>query len=301
MKWSRTAGALGLWACVGAVVALAAPARVKVYEKDSKYHHIRVDASADGFVYLSFDRTRGLQSAVKLGSPGYLALPYTRTAFAGLAFLGKDPKDVLFVGLGGGSMPMFMRHHYPRANVDIAEIDPQILEVAKEYFDFKEDGKMKVHIKDGRDFIRRTKRKYDIIFLDAYNSKGIQFHLTTREFLAQVRARLKPQGLVVSNIWSPTHNKFHDAMMRTYQAVFPELYLFRAGNTGNELFVATPWRGQVPHEKVVARAREIAHQKPFSYDLVAVVAEQYKYASKMRLDASVLTDDYAPVNILNAD
>lgn len=294
-------GVLAILAAVGLLAAPQAPQSVVRFDKDSQYHHIRVVASTDGFVRLSFDRVRGTQSVVKLGDPGYLHLAYTRTAFVGLAFLSEEPADVLFVGLGGGSMPMFVRHHYGGVSIDIAEIDPMVVEVAGEYFGFKADGRMKVHVKDGRVYIRRSKKKYDVIFLDAYNDNSIPFHLTTEEFLKQVSEHLKPGGWVVSNVWSPRSNKFHHSMVKTYQSVFPQFYVFSAGETGNDIFVASPRKGAVKQEDVVARAREIALKRPFSYDLAAIAAEQFQDGSSIKVKAPVLTDDYAPVTIIRVD
>jgi spermidine synthase len=51
--------------------------------------------------------------------------------------------------------------------MDVVEIDADILPVAS-YFYFKENEKLKVHSGDARQFIKRSKKKYDIIFLDAY-------------------------------------------------------------------------------------------------------------------------------------
>jgi spermidine synthase len=304
MRSRALIGAAALCALVALAAGPRAARRRKVMEKDSHYHLIRVEADTDGFVYLYFDRTRALQSKVKLGEPGYLDLPYARTAFAGLAFLDKDPKRVLFVGLGGGSMPMFMRHHYPTLDIDIAEIDPMVFEVAKEHFGFKEDPKMTVHLKDGRVYLRRAekrKKKFDVVFLDAYTSKMIPPHLATKEFLEELRDLLQPGGYIVSNIWGADANEFHDAMVTTYQAVFRHFYVLPVPGRTSEIFVATAAKEKVERDDVVARAQIIGRERSFSYDLAALARTQYRYASDMRVEHGfLLTDDRPVVNVLKA-
>ena len=81
------------------------------------------------------------------------------------------PRCLLVLGLGGGVIPRDMRHYYPEAEIDVVEIDDAIPPLAVRYFAFKEDEKMKVHVQDGRVFIKKQLRheevpKYDIIVLD---------------------------------------------------------------------------------------------------------------------------------------
>jgi spermidine synthase len=285
---------IGAWI---AVVSLGQAYEV-VFEGESLYHHIMV-TEEDGFRYLSFDETRGTQSAMKLRDPLYLHYIYTRLAFAGLAFSG-EPKDVLFVGLGGASMPKFFRHYYPEANVDIAEIDPMIVEVAKKYFDFVEDRLTHVYVKDGRVFLTKTDKRYDLIFLDAYNTNWIPFHLTTKEFMEEVRRHLKPDGAAVSNIWSPTLNQYFEAEIKTLQATFPELYIFPGLSSGNYIFVTTNQPGQIPKYKVADRAAQITREKKLGFDLGDLVKSTYQYATRRPCKAEILTDDHAPVEVLRS-
>ena len=166
------------------------------------------------------------------------------------------------MGLGGGSIPKFIHRCFPEINIDIVEIDPQVVEVSKKYFNFKESAKMKVHVDDGRLFIKRTSKLYDVIILDAYNNHSIPFHMTTQEFLREVKSKLKPNGVVASNIWSPSSNKFHNSEILTYQSVFPQLYLFRGLSSGNYIFVATQDTQVINKEDLISRAEKIPdHQE----------------------------------------
>lgn len=57
------------------------------------------------------------------------------------------------VGLGGGSLPLFVHDHFPRSRIEAVEIDPSMLEVATQWFGFSQSDRMKVHIADGLDYI----------------------------------------------------------------------------------------------------------------------------------------------------
>jgi len=275
------------------------PAYEILFEGESLYHHIKVTEDG-GYRFLSFSEARGRQSAMKVSDPIFLYYIYARVAFAGLAFCDSDPRDVLFVGLGGASMPKFFRRHYPEANVDIAEIDPVVVRVAKKYFAFSPGKKTNVYILDGRVFLSKTQKKYDIIFLDAYNAFSIPFHLTTKEFMEEVRRHLKPAGVVVSNIWSPDLNRYFEAEIKTFQAVFPELYIFPCLNSGNYIFIATNRPGRIPRGKIIERARKIGREKKFHFDLADLVRSTYQYATHRPCKAAVLTDNHAPVNVLRS-
>lgn len=69
------------------------------------------------------------------------------------SFFTEIPLALLVVGLGGGSLPLFVHDHFPKSCIDAVEIDPSMLEVATQWFGFSQSDRMKVHIADGLDYI----------------------------------------------------------------------------------------------------------------------------------------------------
>ncbi|XP_068665189.1 uncharacterized protein [Aristolochia californica] len=69
------------------------------------------------------------------------------------ASLGKRVSMVI-VGLGAGLLPMFLRRCMPILEIDVVELDPLVLDISRDYFGFKEDEKLKVHIADGIQYVR---------------------------------------------------------------------------------------------------------------------------------------------------
>ena len=269
-----------------------------IFEKNSVYQYIQVvEDPAKKERYVRNQRRDVSQGAISLNEPGKLIFEYARMGFISMAFLDREPNDALFVGLGAGSMPKYFSRHYPDANIDVAEIDPDMVSVAQKYFYFTEHAKMKVHVEDGRIFIKKSKKKYDVIVLDAYQNDYIPFHLTTVEFLKEVRKRLKDGGVVVANIMSPFGNKFFDSMIMTYKEVFPHLYIFKGKSSANYIFVAGAGNIKRDKESIVAKAGQIEKARHFDFNL-ADMAARYEYSSAYEWKgAKILTDDFAPVNL----
>ena len=262
-----------------------------LYQKDSLYQHIAVleDAVKRERFYYS-NKREGVQGGIYMDAPERLLFEYARISFVSLAFLDKDPKDVLFIGLGSGSMPQYFNRYYPEANIDIVEFDPEIVDIAKRYFYFKEGRNMKMYATDGRVFIKRTPKKYDVIFLDAYQGGDIPSHLTTIEFLIEVKGKLKEGGVVVSNILSQFRNRFFDSMVATYDKAFPHLYIFKGRKSNNFIFIATKSSVMKGREDVYQRARKIQMSRKMDIDLPGI-SWTCEYCDEYRMDAKVLTYD----------
>lgn len=60
---------------------------------------------------------------------------------------------MLVVGLGGGGLPQFIRNFVPGVQVEVVELDPAVLEVAKTWFGFQTDDRLKVILGDGLEHI----------------------------------------------------------------------------------------------------------------------------------------------------
>ncbi len=167
-------------------------------------------------------------------------LSYTKLAFCGLLYK-PEPKRILVLGLGGGVIPREMHSYFPATDIDVAEIDPDIQQTAKQFFGFREDDKLRVHISDGRMFIkellrRKSAEKYDIVVLDAFNSEYIPFHLMTKEFLEQVKGVLAEDGVVVANVFQ--NNRLFDAELATFLAVFGRCQVFVDEYSTNAMLVS---------------------------------------------------------------
>jgi len=266
-----------------------------VYEKDSLYYHIVVSEDA-AQRYLRF-RSRGIQSCMLLADPQQLRLEYVRMMMLGIAYAPPQPKRILMMGLGGGSIPKFLLKAFPEVQIDVIELDPEVADVARRFFQVPKDPRLKITVMDGRVFLTRSRDKYDIIFLDAYNDDSIPFHLCTLEFVQIVKKALNPGGVAVSNIWAPELNKFYYSEIRTYLSAFQELYLLEGQESGNIIFILPLEPRKLAPEALARLTAQFDAQRRLPLPLTPFAART-KLITQPPTNAPLLTDDYAPVNVL---
>lgn len=280
---------VSLYVVALAAAGAAAAAEKVIYERTSSYNDIIVTEDDNGMRVLRFERNGARQSIAKPGDPTYLGFQYTKVAFVGLALV-PEPRRVLIVGLGGGTMPMFLHHYYPTAAIDVVDIDPDVVHVAREYFGFKEDSNLHAHVGDGRKFVESVREPYDMVFLDAFGTRNVPPHLTTVEFMRAVRRSLKPTGVVVGNIWGRSVNPLYDSMVRTYQEVFDELYIVEVPATTNKILLALPRKVALDRERLSELARKVGTEKRFDFDLGDLAEDQFGNASRKAKTGRVLRD-----------
>lgn len=270
-----------------------------IFERDSIYHHILVKDEGP-YRILYFDNST--ESRMLRDDP--LNGGYEYTDFFHIPFLfNSNIKNVLFIGLGGGTGPKRFVHDYPQVYVEAVDVDPVVVDVAQKYFQVQPGPRLKLHVQDGRAFIKRTSQIYDLIVLDAYtrNRYGstIPPHLTTREYFQQLRQRLSPQGCLVYNCTGSETSAITRALYKTIATAFSQQYLFDTESSLNTVFVA--WNGQgsrLTRERMVARARNLVQKGVVKLpNFVRRVGQLYSGPVETA-DVPLLTDDYAPVDTL---
>ena len=271
------------------LIAPAVAGETILHEKTSAFGTIVVVDEDDGTRTLRFGRHGARQSAYRPDDPERLVLPYTEVALTALALSG-EPRRILVLGLGGGTLAGFLRRHYPAAHIDAVDIDPEVVRVAKQYFGFREDGRMRAHVADGRKFIEGAREPYDLIFLDAFGTTSVPAHLTTREFLEAVRRATRPQGVVVGNLWFRQYNKLFDSMVATYRAVFDDLAVLHVVGTGNRILIALPRRNALDRSEFARLAREVSSARGFRFDMGDLVERGYNAADASGEGGRVLLD-----------
>jgi spermidine synthase len=272
-----------------------------VHRKNSQYTSIFVYKSGSiATLRFGLRQNYAVESQVDLEQSHKHMLEYTEMMFSGLMY-NSDPNRMLVLGLGGGVIPREMRHYYPNMEIDIAEIDKEIPVIAKEYFGFKDDEKMKVNVLDGRMFVKRQLRKnpvpkYDLIILDAFNSEYIPFHLMTKEFLEELKGLLSDDGVIVANVFYS--NRLFEAEFKTFIDVFGKSQAY-FGNQSTNAMIVTPGENVelLTSEQAVEKATELQEKLKLSFDFVRV-AKLLAPERKPNARAEVLTDDRAPVNYL---
>jgi len=160
------------------------------------------------------------QSVIVPRRPGELPTAYLRAATLG-AVLAAPLERVLSIGLGGGAFARFLRRHFPRARIDVVEIDPVTVAIARQYFGFREDARLRLHVGDGVAFVDAAEpSRYDFVLLDAYAGPRVPRALSSRSFFERVARLLAPRGIVAANVGHP-ERRTEERFLRRFAASFP--------------------------------------------------------------------------------
>lgn len=279
---------------------LGAESRDYVESFDTTYNSLTVEKRGS-VVELRARSRRGeaLESAVDLSDPLALVVPYTRSLYAGL-FFQSPPQRVLMIGLGGAGFHRLFAAAYPDALLQTVELDPKVLELCEQRLAFKPTARTPVALMDGRMFVKRDKQMWDWIVLDAFRGGFVPPHLKTEEFYRECAARLSDRGVFISNLHATSELYYAD--IKTILAVFPQVVLFGTAGRGNVIACAVKYRtpditdpAHWPAAAQLARPAFAGH-----LDLDAIRAEQIDLPLVALKNLRVLTDDFAPVEFLDA-
>jgi spermidine synthase len=237
------------------------------------------------------------QSEANLADPDDLPLLYTR-AFTIAAIYPPQIKRVLVLGLGGGSIPIYLHRFLPEATIDVVEIDPGIIAAAKKYFGVRETNRLHLFESDGRVFLNRHREPYDIIMVDVFSGSYIPFHMMTKEFYQLVRNRLNPHGVAALNIWPA--EKLFASNVRTMKLAFESLDFFDSGDPTVEAtsVIVTAPLDPVNAAETAQRAAAAQEHYRFRFDVTKLAKERRMQPPAGK--GEILTDDYAPANVFDA-
>jgi len=273
-----------------------------LFERISAYHHIQVYDLA-GTRFLSFNGS--WETKMSLADP--LAGHFEYTEYFQMPWLwNHDIKRVLMEGLGGGSTPRAWQHYYPDVMVDMVEIDPVVVEAAKKYFNIAESPTFKIHINDGRVFLRQSTNTYDVILMDAYSTtrygSSLPRQLATKEFFELASRHLSTNGIFAYNVIGQVQGfraTVIGAMYRTMAGVFPHVYMYPALESENVVFLATKSAEPFTVAKQMEEALKVVRKGIVTLPAYIQRAEQFTPHPPASADTSpLLTDDYAPIESL---
>jgi spermidine synthase len=147
-----------------------------------------------------------IQSAMRLAAPDRIELDYVRAMMAFLLFR-PDPRDVLMVGLGAGSMARFIHQRMRETRVTVAEINPGVVTVARKYFHLpQEDERLEIVIGDGAEILPRRPASCDVLVVDGFVDGEPARALCTQSFYESAFAALREPGIMVANFMADDKN-----------------------------------------------------------------------------------------------
>jgi spermidine synthase len=157
-------------------------------------------------------------------------------------------KDVMIIGAGSGN-DVSRALQWGADHVDAVEIDPAIYGLGRQYHPDHpyQDSRVQIHLDDGRNFLRATDRKYDLIIYalvdslvlhSGYSNIRLESYLFTQQAFADVKRHLKPGGTFV------IYNYFRQGWL----AARLENGLEEVFGAGNSLVLTLPYRKVIEPE-----------------------------------------------------
>jgi len=265
--------------------------------RETNYFCIKVhEEEIEGKTVLKLILDRLVHSYVDLEDPTWLVYGYEKAYAAVLQpFLEQHPDlRAFFIGGGGYTFPRYLEVLYPDSEVDVAEIDPEVTEVAHEMLGLPRDTRIRTYTRDARILVAEgtVSGPYELVIGDAFNDYSVPYHLTTLEFNEAIADMLTDDGLYVVNLVdSFRRGHFLRAYVRTIQRTFDRVAVIP---------VAEGWENSVRTTFVIA-----ASQVPV--DLSRVPDSGYSPWSEEELAGFlaaepplILSDEYVPVDNLLA-
>lgn len=196
-----------------------------------------------------------IQSAMRVAHPNELEVVYTRSMMAFLLF-SPDPRDVLMIGLGGGSLAKFIYHRLPRACTVAVEINPRVVAIARQFFHVSPDNeRLRVIVGDGASYMANDKPRADVVMVDGYDAEAQVAALSTLAFYRDCARVLGDGGILVVNLWGGDRN-FSACVERMAKVFDRRVACLPAGKPGNVVALAFKHSpGQPRWEDLRDRAR----------------------------------------------
>ena len=212
---------------------------------------------------------------------GHLVLP-----FAGLE---RPPRRVAILGNAAGTTSRAYEEFFPRTRVDGVEIDGELSEIGRRYFDMN-NPRLHLYHEDARPFLRRIDARYDVISVDAYRQPYIPFYLTTEEFFELARDRLTPGGVVIVNAGHPRgQDDLEKVLSATIAEVFPRVLRDPIEPTNTQIVASDARLSAARLRAAVRRCRPVSAPRR---------SQRRAAWSRASPADRVYTDDKAPVEWL---
>jgi spermidine synthase len=208
-----------------------------IHEAETEYQYARVVEYPDGHRTLELNEGQAQHS---IYDPDTVLTGDVWDAHLVLGFAGFDepPRRVAILGNAAGTTSRAYEEFFPETRIDGVEIDGELSEIGREYFDMN-NPRLHLYHEDARPFLRRIDAEYDQISVDAYRQPYIPFYLTTEEFFETVKDRLRPGGVLVVNVGHPEgQDDLEKVLTATMSEVFPNVMRDPMEDT-NTLLVAS--------------------------------------------------------------
>lgn len=270
------------------VVGLVGVATPSPCELETAYFCVRVEVDPDRPTGRALHLDQLRHAYVDLADPTYLEFRYVRLLDDVATALAPGPLDVLHVGGGGFTFPRYLSAVRPGSQHLVLEIDPELVEVARDELGLTPRDDLEIRTGDARLALDDLPDDaYDLVVGDAFASESVPWHLTTAEVVDELARVLQPGGVYAMNVIDGGDSAFARAQLATLAEAFEHVAV-----------IVPP--GGVPEDRAVNQIL-IASDRPLPN--IEVDPADGELVDGVDVAAYVdgarpLTDDFAPVDNL---
>lgn len=210
--------------------------------RDKQAQSLPLVSRRNGRLTLAF-RHGEVQSEMDLADPHRLVLAYARAMMCFVLFKPR-PAHIVMVGLGGGSLAKFCHRYLPRARITVLELRADVIAL-REHFQVPPDSeRFRVIHADAARHMPELAGSADVLLVDGFDAAGLPPALGSARFYADCRRALRPDGLLVANIFS--YDPHYAAMVHRLRQAFGDHVCQLRGIAGNNhiLFALRPAAGR---------------------------------------------------------
>lgn len=142
-----------------------------------------------------------IQAEMLISRPHALALAYTRAMMCFALFV-PDPRHIVMVGLGGGSLAKFCHRHFPRAGITVLELRADVIALRDQFQVPPDDARFRVVHADAAAWLADRTPRADVLLLDGFDEAGLPHALANPAFYHDCRRLLRDGGVLVANIFT---------------------------------------------------------------------------------------------------
>lgn len=173
-----------------------------------------------------------VQSEMCLRHPDRLVLAYTRAIMCFALFV-PDPRHIVLVGLGGGSLAKFCHRHFPDARISVIELRADVIALRAQFGVPPDDARLQVIHADAADWLAGPGAGLgaDVLVVDGFDHSGLPAALGSARFYGHCRRALCDSGVLVANIFS--YDPQYRPMLSRLELMFDGRVCRFAGVAGN--------------------------------------------------------------------
>lgn len=133
------------------------------------------------------------------------------------------PGRLLIIGGGTYTLPTALSAALPDINIDVVEIDPGMDKLAVQFFGFLPDPRLRIFHMEGKEYLKKINRSYDMIIIDAFTNLQIPESLSGEAMALLTKKRLTGKGMLAMNIISAYYGRASPTI-KSYDEIYNNIY-----------------------------------------------------------------------------